>query len=168
VDIGSLCWARKTRNSCRSWSIRFTTFPPDNQRTSPWCSSLIAFPSMYLHTTENIPCFFEYEQMKFTIDMTSSETICRPDRWLLYFLNYKCFSMNQAVSWNTVKENVFDFSDNSISRTLHGCCSISRTLHGCCSIGSKWLTLRPKQNMFLNKLIEFGEDGSSSCANSRF
>jgi len=64
--------------------------------------------------------------------------------------------MNHAMNWSTVKGNFFDFLDNSISRTLHGCCST----------GSKWLiTLYPIKPMFPNELIQFGEDVSSSCTN---
>jgi len=64
--------------------------------------------------------------------------------------------MNHAMNWSTVKGNFFDFLDNSISRTLHGCCSI----------GSKWLiTLYPIKPMFLKELIQFGEDVLSSCTN---
>jgi len=65
----------------------FLKFSPlDNHCTSAWCN-LIASASMSLRSSENIRCFIEFEQMKFTIFMTSSRRISRPDRWLFSSIN---------------------------------------------------------------------------------
>jgi len=59
------------------------------------------------------------------------------------------------TGWNTVKGNVFDFSNNSISSALQGCYSVF----------SNCLILHPIKSMFFNELSQFVEDGLSSWAN---
>ena len=81
--------------------------------------------------------------------------------WLTFF---RSFHNNLGLwpkilpktGWNTVKGNVFDFSNSSISSALHGCCSV----------GSNCLILHPIKTMFFNQLIQFCEDGWSSWVNS--
>jgi len=63
---------------------------------------------------------------------------------------------SQKPGWNTVKGNVFDFPDNSIRSALHGCCSF----------GSNCLILHTVEITFFNELIQCGDDGLSSWANS--
>ena len=79
---------------------------------------------------------------------------------LSFFAHFKKFrsvteKSSQKTGWNTVKGNVFDFSNNSISSALHGCCSIC----------SNCLILHPIKSMFFNEMIQFVEDGLSSWAN---
>jgi len=65
---------------------------------------------------------------------------------LSIFRHLKTFGLwpknSKKTGWNTVKRNVFDFSNNSISSALHGCCSLR----------SNCLILHPIKSMFFNEL----------------
>jgi len=104
VDIECSSSARKTHNSRCSWSTCLKTFPLDNYRTSAWYSNLIASAYMCLTSSENIQCFFECDQIKFTIFTTSSKTISRPDRLLFSSINLLTqIFLNE--SYNELKHN---------------------------------------------------------------
>ena len=129
VDIRSSSSARRTSNSRCSWRTCLKTFPLDNHRTSAWYSNLIASASMCLSRSENIQCFFECEQIKFTIFTTSSRTISRPDRWLFSSINLLTIwepGYDIFVLWFQPKTAVFGCPTNALAPPLIALESCSR------------------------------------------